>query len=146
MCIRDRYWDVDSGCFKTDADGKLFLNHLQPGVYDLVEQTPPGGYLANPTKYVVVVNEIGNTIIVPEEGYDPEKYPIEVEQEQNPGENPDLPQKRTEPKSLDAEIMVKDYRLSPSHEAGIVRPLDDQRLYLEYTIPVSYTHLRAHET
>lgn len=128
------YWDVDSGCFKTDADGKLFLNHLQPGVYDLVEQTPPGGYLANPTKYVVVVNEIGNTIIVPEEGYDPEKYPIEVEQEQNPGENPDLPQKRTEPKSLDAEIMVKDYRLSPSHEAGIVRPLDDQRLYLEYTI------------
>ena len=128
------YWDVDSGCFKTDADGKLYLNHLQPGVYELVEQTPPGGYLANPTKYVVVVNEIGNTIIVPEEGYDPEKYPIEVEQEQNPGENPDLPQKRTEPKSLDAEIVVKDYRLTPSNEVGVVRPLEDQRLYMEYTI------------
>lgn len=128
------YWDVDSGCFKTDKNGRLILDHLQPGVYDLVEQTPPGGYLANPTKYVVVVNEIGNTVIVPEDGYDPEKYPIEVEQEQNPGENPDLPQKRTEPKSLDDEIVVKDYRLTPSHEAGIVRPLSDQRLSMEYTI------------
>lgn len=128
------YWDVDSGCFKTDENGKLYLNHLQQGVYDLVEQTPPGGYLANPTKYVVVVNEIGNTIIVPEEGYNPEKYPIEVEQEQNPGENPDRPQKRTDPKSLDAEIVVKDYRLTPSYEAGGVRPLKDQRLYMEYTI------------
>lgn len=128
------YWDTDSGCFKTDKFGQLILDHLQPGVYDLVEQTPPGGYLANPTKYVVVVNEIGNTVIVPEEGYNPEKYPIEVEQGQDPGENPDQPQKRIEPESLDDEIVVKDYRLTPSHEAGIVRPLSDQRLSMEYTI------------
>lgn len=127
------YWAYEQ-YFKTDMNGQLVLDHLQPGVYDLVEQTPPGGYLANPTKYVVVVNEIGNTIIVPEEGYDPKKYPIEVKQDQNPGENPDQPQKRTETKSLDAEIKVKEYHLTPSHEAGIVRPLSDQRLSMEYTI------------
>lgn len=136
------YWDVDKGLFKTsDNDpangkiaGKIVFNHLQPGVYDLVEKQSPSGYLANKAKYVVVVNEIGNTIIVPEAGYDPEKYPIKVDHGTVPTPDPNQPTKRTTPQSLDGVLKVEKYALKTSDEDGIIRPLKDQRFSMEYTI------------
>ena len=131
---RNPYWDVDKKLFKTDAKGKIAFNHLQPGVYDLVEKQSPSGYLANAEKYVIVVNEIGNTIIVPEAGYDPDKYPIEVDHGTEPTPDPNQPTKRTTPKSLDGEVTVEQYALKTSAEDGIIRPLKDQRFSMEYTI------------
>lgn len=128
------YWDVDKTLFKTDANGKIAFNHLQPGVYDLVEKQSPSGYLANAEKYVIVVNEIGNTVIVPEAGYDPDKYPVEVDHGTAPTPNPNQPTKRTTPKSLDGEVTVEQYALKTSAEDGIIRPLKDQRFSMEYTI------------
>lgn len=128
------YWDIDKGLFKTDANGQIAFNHLQPGVYDLVEKQSPSGYLANAEKYVIVVNEIGNTIIVPEAGYDPDKYPIKVDHGTEPTPDPNQPTKRTTPKSLDGEVTVEKYALKTSDEDGIIRPLQDQRFSMEYTI------------
>ena len=128
------YWDVDTGLFKTDTNGKIAFNHLQPGVYDLVEKQSPSGYLANAEKYVIVVNEIGNTVIVPETGYDPDKYPIEVDHGTEPTPDPNRPTKRKTPKSLDGEVTVEKYALKTSAEDGIIRPLKDQRFSMEYTI------------
>ena len=136
------YWDVDKGLFKTsDNDpangkiaGKIVFNHLQPGVYDLVEKQSPSGYLANTEKYVIVVNEIGNTIIVPEAGYDPDKYPIKVDHGTVPTPDPNQPTKRTTPQSLDGVLKVEKYALKTSDEDGIIRPLKDQRFSMEYTI------------
>ena len=128
------YWDVDTSLFKTDANGKIAFYHLQPGVYDLVEKQSPSGYLANTEKYVIVVNEIGNTIIVPEAGYDPDKYPIKVDHGTEPTPDPNQPTKRTETKSLDGEVTVEQYALKTSAEDGIIRPLKDQRFSMEYTI------------
>ena len=128
------YWDVDKGFFKTDSNGKIAFNHLQPGVYDLKEEKSPDGYLANPEKYVIVVNKIGNTIIVPESGYDPDKYPVEVDHGTEPTPDPNQPTKRTETKSLDGELVVEDYKLKTSAEDGVIRPLKDQRFSMEYTI------------
>ena len=128
------YWIKDNGPFKTDKHGKIAFNHLQPGVYNLEEVQPPSGFLANKTKYVVVVNEIGNTIIVPEAGYDPNKYPIEVDNGTAPTPDPNQPTKRTTPKSLDGELTVEKYALKTSDEDGVIRPLQDQRFSMEYTI------------
>lgn len=128
------YWDVDKKLFKTDANGKIAFNHLQPGVYDLVEKQSPSGYLANGEKYVIVVNEIGNTIIVPEAGYDPDKYPIKVDHGTVPTPDPNQPTKRTTPQSLDGVLKVEKYALKTSDEDGIIRPLKDQRFSMEYTI------------
>lgn len=128
------YWDVDKKLFKTDANGKIAFNHLQPGVYDLVEKQSPSGYLANAEKYVIVVNEIGNTIIVPEAGYDSDKYPIKVDHETTPTPDPNQPTKRTTPQSLDGVLKVEKYALKTSDEDGIIRPLKDQRFSMEYTI------------
>lgn len=131
---RNPYWDVDKKLFKTDANGKIAFNHLQPGVYDLVEKQSPSGYLANGEKYVIVVNEIGNTIIVPEAGYDPDKYPIKVDHGTVPTPDPNQPTKRTTPQSLDGVLKVEKYALKTSDEDGIIRPLKDQRFSMEYTI------------
>ncbi|WP_019189379.1 SpaA isopeptide-forming pilin-related protein [Levyella massiliensis] len=128
------YWVMPDGPFKTDANGKIAFNHLQPGVYDLVEKQSPSGYLANTEKYVVVVNEIGNTIIVPEAGYDPDKYPIKVDHGTVPTPDPNQPTKRTTPQSLDGVLKVEKYALKTSDEDGIIRPLQDQRFSMEYTI------------
>ena len=131
---KNPYWTKPNGPFKTDTNGKIVFNHLQPGVYDLEEVQSPSGYLANKTKYVVVVNEIGNTIIVPEAGYDPDKYPIEVNHGTTPTPNPNQPTKRTTPKSLDGELKVEEYALKTSNEDGVIYPLKDQRFSMEYTI------------
>ena len=128
------HWDVDKGLFKTGKNGDLTFPHLQPGVYDLKEEISPDGYLVNPEKYVIVVNKIGNTIIVPESGYDPDKYPVEVDHGTEPTPDPDQPTKRTTPKSLDGELTVEDYKLKTSAEDGVIRPLKDQRFSMEYTI------------
>ena len=127
-------WTSELQAFKTGQDGKIVFDHLQPGVYDLEEMIPPNGYLKDPTKYVIVVNDIGNTLVVPWDSYDKDKYPVEVNNGQDPGTDPDKPKKRTEAKSLDGEIELVDYRLSPSVEQGIVRPLQDQKLQMAYTI------------
>lgn len=127
-------WASELQAFKTGQDGRIVFDHLQPGVYDLEEMIPPNGYLKDPTKYVIVVNDIGNTIIVPWNSYDAKKYPIEVDQGEEPGNKPDKPERRTDPKLLDGEIRLTNYRLRPSVEDGIVRPLQDQKLQMEYTI------------
>lgn len=127
-------WTSELQAFKTGQDGKIVFDHLQPGVYDLEEMIPPNGYLKDPTKYVIVVNDIGNTVVVPWDSYDKDKYPVDVDNGQDPGTDPDKPKKRTEAKSLDGEIKLVDYRLSPSVERGIVRPLQDQKLQMAYTI------------
>lgn len=131
---KEGMWASELKAFKTDPDGKIVFDHLQPGVYDLEEKIPPNGYLKDPTKYVIVVNEIGNTIIVPWNSYDAKKYPIEVDQGEEPGNKPDKPERRTDPKLLDGDIRLVNYRLRPSVEDGIVRPLQDQKLQMEYTI------------
>lgn len=135
----DKTWvqyDKNKGekAFKTGKDGKIFFDHLQPGVYILQEKQPPAGYLRDTSKYVIVVNDIGNTIIVPWNSYDAKKYPIEVDQGEEPGNKPDKPERRTDPKLLDGEIRLTNYHLRPSVEDGIVRPLQDQKLQMEYTI------------
>lgn len=135
----DKTWvqyDKNKGekAFKTGKDGKIFFDHLQPGVYILQEKQPPAGYLRDTSKYVIVVNDIGNTIIVPWNSYDAKKYPIEVDQGEEPGNKPDKPERRTDPKLLDGDIRLVNYRLRPSVEDGIVRPLQDQKLQMEYTI------------
>lgn len=127
-------WAGDLQAFKTGQDGRIVFDHLQPGVYDLEEKIPPNGYLKDPTKYVIVVNDIGNTVVVPWDSYDKDKYPVEVNNGQDPGTDPDKPKKRAEAKLLDGEIKLVDYRLSPSVEQGIVRPLQDQKLQMAYTI------------
>lgn len=128
------YWVKPDGPFKTDSNGKIVFPHLQPGVYDLKEEKSPDGYLANAEKYVIVVNEIGNTIIVPEAGYDPDKYPIKVDHGTEPTPDPNQPTKRTTPQSLDGVLKVEKYALKTSDEDGIIRPLKDQRFSMEYTI------------
>lgn len=131
---KEGMWASELKAFKTDQDGRIVFDHLQPGVYDLEEKIPPNGYLKDPTKYVIVVNDIGNTIIVPWNSYDAKKYPIEVDQGEEPGNKPDKPERRTDPKLLDGDIRLVNYRLRPSVEDGIVRPLQDQKLQMEYTI------------
>ncbi|WP_162200047.1 SpaA isopeptide-forming pilin-related protein [Kallipyga gabonensis] len=127
-------WASDIKAFKTDKKGELHFDNLQPGVYDLEEYIPPGGYLKDTTGYVIVVNTNGDTVIVPRDSYSAEKYPVDVDYGEDPGTNPDKPEERTEKQSLDGEIQLVDSSLVPSKDDGIVRPLEDQNLQMQYTI------------
>lgn len=120
--------------FKTGEDGKIIFDHLQPGVYILQEKQPPAGYLKDASQYVVVVNEIGNTIIVPYDQYDKDLYPVDVKNNTDPGTTPTPSVKRTKPRSLDDDLVLVESSLSPSEEEGILRPLRDQKLRMNYTI------------
>ncbi len=129
-------YDQNKGekAFKTGSDGKIFFDHLQPGVYILQEKQPPAGYLKDASQYVVVVNEIGNTIIVPYDQYDKDLYPVDVKNNTDPGTTPTPSVKRDKPRSLDDDLVLVESSLSPSEEEGILRPLRDQKLRMNYTI------------
>ncbi len=120
--------------FKTGENGKIYFDHLQPGVYILQEKQPPAGYLKDASQYVVVVNEIGNTIIVPYDQYDKDLYPVDVKNNTDPGATPTPSEKRTTPRSLDNDLVLVESSLQPSEEESVIRPLRDQKLNMSYTI------------
>ena len=56
-----------NGKYQTDAEGKLTLSDLDPGIYAIEETDPPTGFELDPTvRYVVITGGMDITVVPPE--------------------------------------------------------------------------------
>ncbi|MFM1524884.1 MULTISPECIES: SpaA isopeptide-forming pilin-related protein [Helcococcus] len=116
----------------TDNAGNVTFENLEPGLYILEETKSPLGYIRDERRFVVIVQENGNTILVREKNYDPSIHKVELDQKGR-GNTTIVPKPglRKIPKSLDGQIELLSYSLLTPNNSGEIKYNQAENLYME---------------
>ncbi|MFM1583212.1 SpaA isopeptide-forming pilin-related protein, partial [Helcococcus ovis] len=119
---------------RSGEDGKLEFDKLEPGIYTLEEVKALYGYQELKYKYVVIVQEYGDTFVVKEDIYNSKDYPVHGEIQ-----------------SLDGKIKVTDFKIeikknsSQYSDSNIIDPRNAEHFIMKTQLEMP-SKVRAGDT